>query len=55
LERIENHPPAANLHEPLIADFVAAIQETRRPRVSGEDGRDVNQVIEQAYEAAGRL
>ena len=55
LERIENHPPAANLHEPLIADFVAAIQETRRPRVSGEDGRDVNQVIEQAYKAAGRL
>jgi hypothetical protein len=34
---------------PLIADFSAAIVESRRPFVSGEAGRDVNLVMEQAY------
>jgi predicted dehydrogenase len=46
---IEQHPPAPNFSSPLIADFSVAILESRRPLVSGETGRDVNLVMEQAY------
>jgi predicted dehydrogenase len=46
---IEQHPPASNFNAPLIADFSAAILESRPPLVSGEVGRDVNRVMEQAY------
>jgi predicted dehydrogenase len=45
----EQHPPASNFNVPLIADFSAAILESRPPLVSGEVGRDVNRVMEQAY------
>jgi predicted dehydrogenase len=48
-QTIEQHPPASNFNSPLIADFSAAILESRRPLVSGEVGRDVNSVMEQAY------
>jgi len=51
--RNEDHPPCDNFNLPLIADFVAAIQEDRVPLVTGENGRDVNQVIEQAYANSG--
>lgn len=46
---IEQHPPTPNFSSPLIADFSVAILESRRPLVSGEAGRDVNLVMEQAY------
>ena len=49
----ESHPPADNFNAPLIADFVAAISEKRKPRVSGEDGRATNDVMERAYINAG--
>ena len=47
--RSEQHPPASNFNTPLIADFVTAIRENRVPRVSGEEGRATNLVIERAY------
>jgi predicted dehydrogenase len=53
--RVESHPPAANLHAPLIADFVSAILEGRAPRVTGEEGRRASEVMERAYRAAGRV
>lgn len=49
----ESHPPAANFNTPLIADFVAAIAEKRKPKISGEAGRLANDVLERAYINAG--
>ena len=46
---IEQHPPASNFNSPLIADFSAAILESRAPLITGKSGRDVNLVMEQAY------
>jgi predicted dehydrogenase len=40
-ERREAHPPAANLHAPLVDDFVAAVASGRDPAVTGEIGRMV--------------
>jgi predicted dehydrogenase len=50
-ERWESHPPAANIHEPLIADFAQAIVAGRTPTVSGEIGRSVAIVEEAIYGA----
>jgi predicted dehydrogenase len=50
--RLEDHPPAANLHGPLVADFVAAIRENRAPAISGGEGLRTNDVMERAYRAA---
>lgn len=47
--RIEEHPPAANFSTPLIADFVTAIKDNREPRVTGDEGRLTNLVMERAY------
>lgn len=47
--RIEEHPPAANFNTPLIADFVAAIEENRDPLVTGEEGLLTNVVMQRAY------
>src|SRR4051812_40282411 len=33
--RVESHPPPANLHGPLVADFAAAVREGRDPLVTG--------------------
>jgi len=40
-ERVESLPPAANIHQPLIEDFVQAVLEGREPTVTGEIGRAV--------------
>lgn len=48
-ERHERHPPAANLHEPLIEDFVAAVHAGREPAVGGATGREVARLEEQIY------
>jgi predicted dehydrogenase len=54
-QQVESHPPAANLHGPLVSDFAAAVLEGRQPRVTGEEGRRTNLVMEWAYcSAAGR-
>lgn len=49
---VEMHPPHQNLNSPLIADFVAAILEHRQPTVTGEHGREVNRIMELAYQNA---
>ncbi len=46
----ESHPPAANFHEPLIADFAEAVLLDREPKVDGAAGREVSRLIEEIYE-----
>jgi len=48
-ERTETHPAPANLHAPLIRDFMAAVFENREPAVSGETGRAVALIEAQIY------
>jgi predicted dehydrogenase len=48
-DRIEHHPPAANLHQPLIDDFVDAIRRGRDPGVDGAAGREVARLEEEIY------
>jgi predicted dehydrogenase len=52
-EREECHPPHVNLHLPCIDDFVRALQEGRKPAVSGEAGREVASVIQSIYSRSG--
>ncbi len=52
-ERTESHPPGANLHQPLVEDFIRAILEDREPVVGGATGRQVAIIEEQIYEASG--
>jgi len=47
--REERHPPHANLHQPLVEDFVAAVREGREPLVTGEVGLDVARVVARIY------
>ncbi len=51
-ERFEELPPHANLHQPLIEDFAEAVLAARQPRVGGDIGRAVAEVIAHVY---GRL
>jgi predicted dehydrogenase len=48
-ERYESHPPHANLHAPLIEDFVKAVLTDREPGVSGVTGRAVAMMEEEIY------
>jgi len=48
-ERIESHPPAPNVHQPLIEDFVAAVLADREPEVSGAIGRAIAKMEEEIY------
>jgi len=48
-ERVEAHPPAANIHQPLIEDFVEAVLTNRQPGVSGEVGLKVATIEGQIY------
>ena len=47
--RVESHPPAANLHLPLVQDFVDAVLDGREPAVTGAIGREVALVEERIY------
>ena len=47
--REEEHPPAANLHQPIVEDFVTAVRENRAPAVTGETGLGVNRVLQAIY------
>ena len=49
-ERREVHLPAANLHQPLIADFVQAVLAGREPAVNGGIGRAVAAVEAEIYD-----
>jgi predicted dehydrogenase len=46
-QREEFHPPAANLHQPLIEDFARAIMEDRTPVVDGAIGLVVARIEEE--------
>jgi predicted dehydrogenase len=50
-ERYESHPPHANLHLPLIEDFVQAIISNREPRVNDAVGREVARIEAEIYAA----
>ena len=50
--RVESHPPAANIHRPLIDDFVDAVRTGREPGVPGETGRAVNAIEDAIYAVA---
>ena len=50
--REEDHPPPSNLHQPLVADFVAAVQGNRPPTVTGEIGQEVSRVLAEIYARA---
>ena len=52
--RNETLPPAANFHTPLISDFADAVILGRAPQITGEDGREVQSMIEKIYEESGR-
>jgi predicted dehydrogenase len=41
------------MYSAQLAEFVEAVAAGRQPRPSGEDGRVVVQVVEQAYASAG--
>lgn len=49
--QVEHHPPHENFNTPLISDFVSAILEDHAPFVSAEQGREVNRVMEMAYQS----
>jgi predicted dehydrogenase len=48
-ERRESHPPAANVHLPLVVDFVDAVRVGRDPIVDGRVGRAVAQLQDDIY------
>lgn len=48
--RTEIHPPHANAHQPLIEEFADAVLSGRDPRVSGDSGRSVADLIDTIYE-----
>lgn len=50
-ERVETHPTATNVHQPLIEDFVQAVLMNREPKVDGDVGRMVAEVEEKIYES----
>ena len=54
-ERYESHPPHANLHAPLIEDFVKAVLTDREPGVSGATGRAVAKIEEDIYGESDKL
>ncbi len=45
VETVEHHPPAANLHQPLIDQFVRAVQGAEAVAVDGRVGREVNRLL----------
>jgi len=49
VDRTESHPPARNLHMPLVEDFVQAVRTHRAPAVDGHVGRAVAAVQDAIY------
>jgi predicted dehydrogenase len=47
--REEDHPAPENLHQPLVADFVAAVRAGREPTVTGAIGEEVSRVLAAIY------
>lgn len=49
-ERVEQHPPHPNVHQPLIDQFTRAVQADEEPAVDGAAGREVNRLLAEIYE-----
>jgi predicted dehydrogenase len=49
VEREESHPPASNVHRPLVDDFVDAVRTGRAPVVDGQVGRAVAAIQDAIY------
>lgn len=49
VSRIESHPPHANIHQPLIAEFADAVRSGCEPRVDGKVGRQVAAIEDKIY------
>jgi len=47
--RTESHPPAANIHQPLVQDFVDAVLSDHAPGVGGDIGRAVAHLEDEIY------
>ncbi len=48
-EELERHPPHPNLHQPLVEDFIEAVETGRDPVVDGALGRRIQALLEAAY------
>ena len=47
--REENLPPAGNIHQPLVEDFIESVLLDRAPAVDGIGGRYVSELLEKIY------
>jgi predicted dehydrogenase len=47
--RLESHPPASNVHTPLVEEFVEAVERGRDPAVDGAAGRAVAVIQDAIY------
>ena len=47
--RREEHPNPENTHQPLIDNFIQAVQEDGEPAVSGEIGKSINRILDDIY------
>ena len=45
-------PPHENFHLPLIEDFGLAVNQGRKPGITGETGRETSRIMEAAYRAS---
>ena len=48
-DRTESHPPHANIHQPLVADFADSVLSGREPRVGGSVGLLVAGIEDKIY------
>ena len=48
-ERVESHPSAANVHVPLVEEFVDAVRSDRDSAVDGRAGRAVALIQDAVY------
>src|SRR5262249_31618912 len=48
-DRMESHPPNANIHRPLVEDFTRSLLDGREPKVDGGLGREVARIEEEIY------
>jgi predicted dehydrogenase len=49
VDRAESHPPAPNVHAPLVDDFIEAVHDGRHPAIDGSVGRAVAAIQDQIY------
>ncbi|MCK5734956.1 MAG: Gfo/Idh/MocA family oxidoreductase [Spirochaetaceae bacterium] len=47
--RVEKHPNHKNFHQPLIDDFIQAVQKDRNPTVDGKIGKSINVILDEIY------